>query len=141
MTVYLWHMVPVIVVALVAYPHGLVPQPAIGSALWWELRPAWLAVLAMVLVPLAALMMRFDRPRPAAGRAETAGWWRPALLGVGIAAAVAALAKLAIGGFAPDGRIPLTVLVSYACGVAATVIAGRSRRLSGDVPRLIADQV
>lgn len=131
MTVYLWHMVPVIVVALVAYPDRLLPRPAIGSAAWWALRPAWLAVLAAVLVPIVAVMMRFDRPRPAArGQAlPAARWWRTALLTLGVTAAMAALARLAIAGFAPGGRIPLAVLVIYACGVAATVMSGRPRRL------------
>jgi len=142
MTVYLWHMVPVIVVAVAAYPEGLLPMPAIGSAAWWEWRPAWLAVLAVVLIPLAAVMMRFDRPRPTAdGQARLAGWWRAALLGLGIAAAMVALARIAIAGFAPGGRIPLTALGIYACGVAATVIAGRSRRVVGDVSRLIAHRM
>jgi hypothetical protein len=44
MTVYLWHFVPVIVIAVAFYPTGVMPQPAIGSAQWWELRPAWSAV-------------------------------------------------------------------------------------------------
>jgi fucose 4-O-acetylase-like acetyltransferase len=142
MTVYLWHMVPVIVVAVAAYPDGLLPRPAIGSAAWWELRPAWLAVLAAVLVPIAAVMMRFDRPLlSAAGRARPAGWWRAALLGLGIAAVMVALARFAIAGFAPGGQIPLIVLGIYACGVAGTVIAGRSQRITGDLPRIIARQM
>jgi fucose 4-O-acetylase-like acetyltransferase len=40
MTVYLWHFVPVLVIAVAFYPAGVMPQPAIGSAWWWELRPA-----------------------------------------------------------------------------------------------------
>ncbi len=34
MTVYLWHFVPVIVVAIACYLTGVLPQPAIGSAQW-----------------------------------------------------------------------------------------------------------
>ncbi len=40
MTLYLWHMAPVIVIAVAFYPTGVMPQPAIGTAQWWELRPA-----------------------------------------------------------------------------------------------------
>lgn len=38
MTVYLWHFVPVIAVAVAFYPTGVMPQPVIGTARWWELR-------------------------------------------------------------------------------------------------------
>ncbi len=31
-TVYLWHFVPVIVIAAAFYPTGVMPQPAIGTA-------------------------------------------------------------------------------------------------------------
>ena len=44
----LWHMVPVIVVSLIAYPTGMLPQPAAGSATWWWWRPVWVAVLSAV---------------------------------------------------------------------------------------------
>jgi hypothetical protein len=36
MTVYLWHFVPVIVVAVAFYPVGMMPQPALGTARWWD---------------------------------------------------------------------------------------------------------
>ena len=32
MTVYLWHMAPVVLIATAVYPHVTVPQPVIGSA-------------------------------------------------------------------------------------------------------------
>ena len=31
MALYLWHMIPVVIVAIVAYPAGLLPQPAEGT--------------------------------------------------------------------------------------------------------------
>ena len=51
-----------IVVAVALYPAGVMPQPAIGTARWWELRPAWFALLTVVLVPLVAAIMRAERP-------------------------------------------------------------------------------
>jgi hypothetical protein len=39
-TVYLWHFAPVLVIAAALYQAGMMPQPAIGSAQWWVLRPA-----------------------------------------------------------------------------------------------------
>ena len=62
MTVYLWHFVPVIVIAVAFFPTGVLPQPAVGTAQWWELRPAWLALLTVVLVPLVMVVMRAERP-------------------------------------------------------------------------------
>ena len=62
LTVYLWHMAPVIVVAVAFYPTGLAPQATIGSALWWTLRLAWVGVLTAVLVPLTAAVMWAERP-------------------------------------------------------------------------------
>ena len=38
------------------------PQPAIGTAQWWELRPAQLALLTVVLVPLAMAVRWAERP-------------------------------------------------------------------------------
>jgi hypothetical protein len=62
MTVYLWHMVPALVIAAAFYPAGVLPQPAVGSGQWWELRPAWFALLTLVLVPLVMAVMRAERP-------------------------------------------------------------------------------
>ncbi|MFE2418243.1 acyltransferase family protein [Streptomyces hokutonensis] len=50
MTLYLWHMLPVLVVAGVFYLPDLAPEPAYGSGSWWALRVPWLAVLTVVLV-------------------------------------------------------------------------------------------
>jgi hypothetical protein len=62
MTVYLWHFAPVLVIAAAFYPAGMMPQPAIGSAQWWALRPAWLGLLTVVLVPMTMAIMRAERP-------------------------------------------------------------------------------
>ena len=62
MTVYLWHLAPVLVIAAALYPAGMMPQPAIGSAQWWVLRPAWLAPLTVVLVPMIMAILRAERP-------------------------------------------------------------------------------
>jgi hypothetical protein len=40
----------------------MMPQPAIGSAQWWALRPAWLGQLNVVLVPMIMAIMRAERP-------------------------------------------------------------------------------
>jgi fucose 4-O-acetylase-like acetyltransferase len=126
MTGYLWHMVPVVIAAVAFYPHGLLPQPAIGTARWWELRPGWLALLAALLVLVIAGVTWLARPlrRLPMGIGPT-GWWSPVALLLGIAVVIPALAKLAIDGFAPGGRLPLLILAGYCCGLAATLLSGR----------------
>jgi hypothetical protein len=126
MTVYLWHMAPVIVIAVAFYPTGIMPQPVIGTAAWWLTRLAWLGLLTVVLMPLIAVIMWAERPmlRLPAGIGRP-GWWSPLLLVAATAAAAVALARLAIAGFAPGGRLPAAVLAAYAAGLAGTLLTGR----------------
>ncbi len=127
MTVYLWHMMPVIVIAVAFYPSGIVPQPAIGTGEWWLLRLAWWALLTVVLLPLIMLVMWAERPmkRLPAGIGTTRSW-SPAVLAFGLAASMTGLAKLAIGGFAPGGQPPALVLAAFAVGVVSVLLTGRA---------------
>ncbi len=104
------------------------PQPAIGSAGWWELRPAWFALLTVVLVPLVLLLTWAQQPmaRLPAGLGPS-GPWSPALLLLGLTASMVGLARLAIAGFAPGGRLAVPVLAACALGLAATLFTGRAR--------------
>jgi fucose 4-O-acetylase-like acetyltransferase len=126
MSVYLWHMAPVIVIAVAFYPTGIMPQPAVGSESWWLSRLAWFCLLTVVLVALVAAMMWTERLvyRLPAGFGPS-GWWSPVLLVVGTAAAMVGLARLAIGGFAPGGHLPTLVLTAYAAGLIGTLLSGR----------------
>jgi hypothetical protein len=54
MTLYLWHMVPVLVAALALYPTGVMPQPEAGSASWFAGRPVWVAACGLLLGVLVA---------------------------------------------------------------------------------------
>jgi fucose 4-O-acetylase-like acetyltransferase len=127
MTVYLWHMAPALVIAVAFYPTGIMPQPAIGSAEWWLTRLAWLALLTLVLVPLVIVITWAERPmlRLPAGLGPS-GWWSPAVLVAGTAAAMAGLARLAIAGFAPGGHLPALVLAAYAAGLIGMLLTGRA---------------
>jgi hypothetical protein len=134
LTVYLWHMVPVVLVAVALYPAGVLGQPAVGSASWWALRVAWIAALALVLVPAAVFLARFERPlrrpAPASAWARTApGSSRlgAAMVAVGIAASGVALTTIAISGFAPDGSVAAGPVLAYGGGVLLTFLAGRPR--------------
>jgi fucose 4-O-acetylase-like acetyltransferase len=128
LTVYLWHMVPVVIVAVALYPTGLLAQPAIASAGWWALRPVWIATLAIAAAPAAVWLARFEQPlrrrtpaRPARGPAAL----RSALVAVGVGAAGVALTRITIGGFAPGGSVPVGTVAVYGCGVMLTLAAGR----------------
>lgn len=134
MTVYLWQFWPVIVVAIVCYPTGLMPQPAVGSAQWWALRPAWFALLTVVLVPLVMAVMRAQRwlLRLPAGVGPP-GPWSPAILLAGLAATMAGLAQLAIAGLAPGGQLPVPALTSCAAGLTAIICTGHVPGAAGQV--------
>jgi fucose 4-O-acetylase-like acetyltransferase len=136
LTVYLWHMVPVVIVAVALYPSGLLAQPAAGSAGWWALRPLWIAALAIVLAPAAVWLARFEQPlrrRPAAAPApgpsahpaRGPAALRSVLVAVGVGAAGVALTRITIEGFAPGGGVPVGTVAVYGCGVILTLAAGR----------------
>ncbi|MFJ2581804.1 universal stress protein [Kitasatospora aureofaciens] len=128
MTVYLWHPVPVVVVAATLYPAEVAPQPSIGTWQWWALRPVWCAVLSVLLIPLTMAAQRAQRPPhgPAAGPGP-GGRWSPVVLALGLAAILPALARLAIDGFAPAGHPAGPVLALYVCGFLLVQLAGRRR--------------
>ena len=126
MTVYLWHFVPVLVIAAAFYPTGVMPQPAIGTGQWWELRPAWLGLLTVVLVPMVVVIMWAERPmRLLPAGIGPARRWSPALLLAGLAATLFGLSWFTIAGFAPGGHLHGLPLAACAVGLAATLISGR----------------
>ena len=96
MTVFLWHLTALLVGVLVLYPIGF-PQPAGGSPEWWLLRPVWLALLTVLLVPFVVAFGRFERPRrPDRPRVQRGSLLRAA---AGVGAMTGGIAGLATGGF------------------------------------------
>ncbi|CAJ1510616.1 acyltransferase family protein [[Mycobacterium] burgundiense] len=130
MALYLWHMLPVVVVTLVGYPTGLLPQPATGSGAWWLARLEWELVLAVVTVGLLVLLWWwravFAAPVPTFGL-PIPGPVGDVALYAGTAAAALALALLAAGGFAPDGRFPVTTATLFVGGLVLVAARPRSR--------------
>ena len=90
MTVFLWHLTALVLVAAVMLPAGWLPQPEAGSAAWWALRPVWLALLAVAIVPLVAVFARFESARLAPRPASSA---RTAVAALIITAGMAVLAR------------------------------------------------
>jgi acyltransferase-like protein len=77
MTMFLWHLTALVIVAAVTLPSGWMPQPTAGSASWWAWRPVWLLLLAVTVVPLVATFARVELrrvvpPAPSGGRAVAA---------------------------------------------------------------------
>ncbi|WP_052850742.1 acyltransferase family protein [Streptomyces avicenniae] len=126
MTLYLWHMAPVIAVAVALYPAGIVPQPSIGSGAWLALRVGWVALLAVLLLPLVRVVLWAERPLrhlpPGIGTLRRRS---PVLLAVGTAVAAGALARFAAVGFAPGGHPAWPVLLLFAGGLLLVLFSGR----------------
>ena len=128
MALYLWHMVPVVIVAIVGYPAGLLPQPDMGTASWWLARLLWLAVLCLVtaveMTVLWGLRAFFAAPLPTlavpANRTSTG----LALL-TGVVMTSYALGYLAAWGFAPDGQFPWLTGLIFAVGAVLAAVRPR----------------
>ncbi|MEU7319192.1 acyltransferase [Streptomyces griseoviridis] len=127
MTLYLWHMLPVLVVAAALYLPGLAPEPAVGSAAWWALRVPWLLLLAVLLAAVTAvvrpvegaLVDRYEQARPDGARC------RPWLLWPGLAVSAVVLTRFAAHGFAEDGRFPALPALGLAAGTALVLLHRR----------------
>ncbi len=134
MTLFLWHMVPVLAVAPLLHLTGLFPDPPIGSAGWLALRPVWVSVVAIAFLPIVALLGRWERPPRAlelsegSGRSVEAG----VLTALGIGAVSAGIALLTILGFfhqaGPVG-LPVGGLSAYVVGLALIEWGGRRAEL------------
>jgi fucose 4-O-acetylase-like acetyltransferase len=120
MALYLWHMVPVVIVAIVGYPAGLLPQPVEGTAEWWLARLEWVAILGLVTAVELMLLYWgrgfFAAPLRMFGTPLTDRWAEPIMLG-GVAMASYGLSFIAAEGFAPDGRFPWLTALIFVAGV------------------------
>ncbi|MYS88578.1 MULTISPECIES: acyltransferase family protein [Streptomyces] len=136
MTLYLWHMLPVLVVAAAFYLTGLAPQPAFGSAAWWALRVPWLLVLGVVLAGVVAVLRPLERGLAAVHERihRDADLHHPWPLWLGLATAVAALTRFAGQGFAPGGRLPLPPALGLALGALLVVLSRRTKPRDAEKP-------
>jgi hypothetical protein len=119
MTVFLWHLTAstlAIGVALWFDGAGLAVAPGSGS--WWAMRPLWIAVYLLALLPFALGFGRFERS-PGSSRNYAGG-----RLVAGALLVCAGLALLALDGIAGDGwgglRIGVLMMV-FAGAVLAAV--------------------
>lgn len=120
MALYLWHMIPVVIVAIVGYPAGLLPQPELGTVAWWLARLEWVTVLSAVTAVELALLSwgkgLFAAPLRTVGIPYGRRWAEPAML-VGALMTAYALRVLSSVGFAPDGHLPVLTALTFVVGV------------------------
>lgn len=120
MTVYLWHITVMVVFGGVLYllgGTGLGIEP--GSADWWLSRPVWIAILIVLLLPVALLLSPLERR----GRSVDAGVPSPVRQIAGammICVGVSLLAMFGYGG----GPFPRLDLVSFALIVVGAGASG-----------------
>ena len=129
MALYLWHMIPVVIVAVIAYPAGLLPQPDEGGAQWWLTRLEWVAILSVVTAVELALLgwgrRIFAAPLP--GISVPRGRWAEPVMLAGALMASYGFAFLAAEGFAPDGHFPWLTAVIFAAGVLLVALRSQDR--------------
>jgi hypothetical protein len=113
-------MIPVVIVAIVGYPAGLLPQPIEGTAEWWLARLEWVVILSLVTAVEMVLLSWgrnfFAAPLPMIGTPLTERWAEPVML-AGTAMAAYGLAFIAAEGFAPSGHFPWLTGLIFAAGV------------------------
>jgi len=126
MTIYLWHMTVLVIVLGLGYlsgGFGFMFDP--GSTAWWLTRPVWLAVLLILLLPVALLFSPLERQTrdkdlPVPGKMRLLG---------GAAAAGLGIALLTLYGF--DGN-PFTGIhiLSLALVVGGALVCGLRIKIS-----------
>jgi peptidoglycan/LPS O-acetylase OafA/YrhL len=113
MTFYLWNMSAVVLVAVLVFPTGIAPQPEALSAVWWALRPVWIAVCALGLLPFLFGFRWAERPAASSRRVSGA------MAVAGGVLAAAGLGVLAREAFPVQGEQLLWPMIGIACVVAA----------------------
>ena len=146
MPIYLWHMVPVVIVTVVAYPNHWFAQPPIGSRAWWVQRIPWVAAVTLVLAAVLAVVVRAAQllqagrlRRPESSQHETIS--RTAILGLGVAISAATLGRLAVWGFAPRGSLDTLTIGCFAVGLLLVFAAGSDPSTREVVKRSVHDEL
>jgi peptidoglycan/LPS O-acetylase OafA/YrhL len=120
MSVYLWHItIMVIFVSLLYLANGFGLGLEPGTTAWWLSRPVWIAVLYVLLLPVALLVSPFERRgRPAdAGVPSASRQVGGAIL---FCLGIALLARYGYGG----GPLPRLDVASFALVVVGSGISG-----------------
>ena len=128
LTLFLWHMVALVVGAGLLYGTGLLPEPDTLGGAWFAWRPIWILTLTLIVAGFVAVLgpleQRAAQPLTAARQSPLLGG---TLVAVGVAVACYGLSELTLNGLAGDGPlgIPTLGLASFALGTLMTTLAGR----------------
>ncbi len=146
MTLYLWHLTALCAAALLLVRTGVFPSAPVGTTAWWWARPAWLLVLALLLLPLLALWSRVEQAvgPPVISQSGRGPVWQSV---AGAALVSLGLTGVALLGFWVPGRAAGWTLASLLAVVAGHRLAktsllhdlsgragGRARRRGGGSP-------
>lgn len=96
MTIYLWH-VPVVVIIALTMLGAAMPMPEPLSRGWWETRPLFLLLVALALVPVVLIMARLDAEK----KGLDPNRMPVVLAALKVVLAVAGVATILILGFTP----------------------------------------
>jgi hypothetical protein len=125
MTFYLWNMTAVVLAAVILFPTGIAPQPEPLSAAWWWLRPGWILICAICMIPFLLGFRWAERPAappPPAGPGVAA----IARAVIGVAAAAAGLSILTVDAF----PVPGAVVALPTIGAALVVVGAALLRVN-----------
>jgi peptidoglycan/LPS O-acetylase OafA/YrhL len=112
MTIYLWHVPVVVLIALTMLLTSL-PMAPLTSA-WWQTRPLFLALVAIALIPVVMFSQRAEKSRPKFVPLHT-----PVAIGIlKVVLGVAGVATILLLGFTPT----LPWVIGLALIVAAVLI-------------------
>jgi len=120
MTVYLWHITVMVIFAALLYLAGgigLGIEP--GTSDWWWSRPVWIAILFVLLLPVALILSPLERR----GRPAGAPIPEPARQIFGAMMICLGVALLAMYGYG-GGPFPRLDLVSFALVIAGSGVSG-----------------
>ena len=126
MSIYLWHitvMVLLISALYLAGGHGLGFEP--GTPEWWLSRPAWVAVLLFLLLPLALLLSPLERMTRKAQQAPASTLRQVC----GASMVCLGIALLSLFGYS-GGPLPWLDMASFTLVVAGAIVGGLYPKLS-----------
>ena len=129
MTLFVWHLTAMILMiglAVLVGGVGLSIEPA--GALWWLIRPLWIAVYAAALAAAAIPFGRFERLR-VSGEVRPVPVWAAVLGTVAVCAGLGMLAYRGIWSEAWPGVNLLAAGLPFA-GAAVLGVIGRRKRSS-----------
>jgi len=108
MTIYLWH-VPVVVLVALTMMTARLPFPEPLSRAWWETRPLFLLAIAVGLVPVVLLVAYYDSRQRALEQRTTPGW----LAAIKVTLAVAGVAIILLVGFTPAPAAAIAIALLF----------------------------